>query len=65
MKRDLESIKRKREGTVDEKSNPTKRQCRRPSTERRVYDPVCIYCKKIKFQVVQLRADMTLVIVQY
>ena len=71
MKRDLESIKRKREGTVDEESNPTKRQCRRPSTERRVYDPVCIFGKKIKFmknpksrekliQAVQLRADTTL-----
>ena len=71
MKRDLESIKRKREGTVDEESNPTKRQCRRPSTERTVYDPVCIFCKKIKFmknpksrekliQAVQLRADTTL-----
>ena len=71
MKRELESIKRKREGMVDEESNPTKRQCRRPSTERRVYDPVCIFCKKIKFmknpksrekliQAVQLRADTTL-----
>ena len=71
MKGDLESIKRKREGTVDEEFNPTKRQCRRPSTERRVYDPVYIFCKKIKFmknpksrekliQAVQLRADTTL-----
>ena len=71
MKRDLESIKQKREGKIDEESNPTKRQCRRPSTERRVYDPVCIFFKKIKFmknpksrekliQAVQLRADTTL-----
>ena len=31
MKRDLESIKRKREESVDEDANPTKRQCRRTS----------------------------------
>lgn len=71
MKRDLESIKRKREEPVDEDANPTKRQCRRPATEGRVYNPVCIFCNKVKFmknpksrekliQAVQLRADMTL-----
>ena len=68
MKRDLESIKGKREESVDEDSNPTKRQCRRPSTEGRVYDPVCNFCNKVKFmknlksrekliQAVKLRAD--------
>ena len=71
MKRDLESIKRKREESVDEESNPTKRRCRKPSSEGRVYDPVCIFCSKVKFmkspktrekliQAVQLRADATL-----
>lgn len=71
MKRDLESIKQKREEPVDEDANPTKRQCRRPATEGRVYNPVCIFCNKVKFmknpksrekliQAVQLRADMTL-----
>jgi len=71
MKRDLESIKQKREESVDEDANPTKRQCRRPSTAGRVYNPVCIFCNKVKFmknpksrekliQAVQLRADTTL-----
>lgn len=74
MKRDLETLKRKREETVDDDSSettPTKRQCRRPSTEGRVYEPVCIFCNKDKFlknpksrerliQAVQLRADHTL-----
>ena len=59
------------EESVDEESNPTKRQCRKPSSEGRVYDPVCIFCSKVKFmkspktrekliQAVQLRADATL-----
>ena len=71
MKRDLESIKRKREESVDEESNPTKRQCRRPSSGGRVYDPHGFFCSKVKFmkspksrekliQAVQLRADATL-----
>ena len=79
MKRDLETIKRKREETVDEESNENttaKRLRRRTSTEARVYEPVCIFCNKVKFmknpksrekliQAVQLRADHTLVSVQY
>ena len=74
MKRDLETLKRKRAETDGKDSNettPTKRQCRRPSTEGRVYEPVCIFCNKVKFlknpksrekliQAVQLRADHTL-----
>ena len=74
MKRDLETIKRKREEAVDEESNENttaKRLCRRTSTEARVYEPVCIFCNKVKFmknpksrekliQAVQLRADHAL-----
>ena len=52
MKRDLETIKRKREETVHEESNENttaKRLCRKPSTEARVYEPACIFCIKVKF----------------
>ena len=75
MKRDLETLKRKAdESTTDEAGSTdctSKRLCRRSSSEARVYDPICIFCSKVKFQkgsksrekltqAVQLRADQTL-----
>lgn len=75
MKRDLETLKRKAdEGLGDETDGSdctSKRPSRRSSSEAREYDPVCIFCNKVKFQkssksrekltqAVQLRADQTL-----
>ena len=72
MKRDLETIVKKRssESLGDGAACSSKRLCRR-SSESRVYDAVCIFCNKVKFQkgsksrekltqAVQLRADKTL-----
>ena len=75
MKRDLEGIKRRiAESVTDEDSSTTsssERPSKRLSTATRVYDPICIFCKKDKYQkhshtrekltqAVQLRADQTL-----
>lgn len=75
MKRDLETQKKKAaERLTDEagsSGSTSKRPSRRSSSERRVYDPICIFCNKLKFQkhskscekltqAVQLRADQTL-----
>ncbi len=72
IKRDLETIVKKRssESLGDGAACSSKRLCRR-SSESRVYDAVCIFCNKVKFQkgsksrekltqAVQLRADKTL-----
>ncbi len=72
MKRDLETIVKKRssESLGDGAACSSKRLCRR-SSESRVYDAVCIFCNKVKFQkgsksrekltqTFQLRADKTL-----
>ena len=72
MKRDLEALKRK----ADESSTSStdclpKRSFKRSSSEARVYNQICIFCDKDKFQkgsktrekltkAVQLRADQTL-----
>ena len=73
MKRDLDALKRKSQ-QADEASEDrciSKRPSRRSTSEARVYDQICIFCKKDKFlkgsksrekltQAVQLRADQTL-----
>ena len=72
MKRDLEAIRKRKasETLSDNTACSSKRACRRLS-ESRVYEPVCIFCNKVKFQkglksrekltqAVQLRADQTL-----
>ncbi len=72
MKRDLETVmKRKANESLSGNTGcSSKRPCRR-SSESRVYDAVCIFCNKVKFQkgsrsrekltqAVQLRADETL-----
>lgn len=74
MKRDLETVMKRKEkeslsGDTDT-GRSSKRPCRR-SSELRVYDAVCIFCNKAKYQkgsksrekltqAVQLRADETL-----
>lgn len=75
MRRSLEALKRKaRESSPDsfDSHSAMKKSCRRSSsTESRVYNPICIFCDKDKFQkgsktrekltkAVQLRADQTL-----
>ena len=72
MKRDVETLKRKAaESLTDEagsRGSASKRPSRRSSSEGRVYDPICIFCNKVKSQkhsklrekltqAVQLRAD--------
>ena len=53
MKRDLETLKRKAaESLTDEagsRGSASKRPSRRSSSEGRVYDPICIFCNKVKF----------------
>lgn len=53
MKKDLETLKRKaNESFADEAGEDTctsKRPSRRSSSEARVYEHVCICCKKVKF----------------
>jgi len=75
MKRDLETLKRKAgESSSDLPGSsgcPPKRSSRRSTTESRVYDPICIFCSKVKYQkhsntrekltlASQLRVDQTL-----
>lgn len=74
MKRDLETLKRKADESFAEAGSNvcrSKRPCRRSSSEARVYDQICIFCCKDKYQkgsksrekliqAVQLRADQTL-----
>ena len=74
MKRDLETLKRKADESLAEAGSNvcrSKRPCRRSSSEARVYDQICIFCSKDKYQkgsksrekliqAVQLRADQTL-----
>ena len=74
MKRDLETLKRKADESLADQVDSTstlKKSCRRSSSEARVYDPICIFCNKDKFQkgsksrekltqAVQIRADQTL-----
>lgn len=71
MKRDLETLKRKADSVNDEPSTSgctPKRPSRKSLSESRVYDPICIFCNKVKYlkssrtrekltQAVQLRAD--------
>ena len=51
VKRDLEASKSKVDeaSEVEESNNSAKRPCRRPSSETRVYNPVCIICNKDKY----------------
>ena len=75
MKRDQENLKHKAdESLTDEVGNTdctSKKPCKRSTSEARVYDPICIFCSKDKFQkgsksrgkltqAVQLKADQTL-----
>lgn len=53
MKRDLETLKRKADEFLADQVDSTstlKRSCRRSSSEARVYNPICIFCNKDKFQ---------------
>lgn len=71
MKRDLETLKRKANESLDDDAGCTsKRLCRR-SKESTVYNEICIFCNKVKFekgsrtrekltQAAQLRVDKTL-----
>ena len=72
MKRDLETMMKRKanESLSGDTGCSSQRPCRR-SSESRVYDAVCIFCNKVKFQkgsrsrekltqAVQLRADETL-----
>ena len=72
MKRDLETMMKRKanESLSGDTGCSLKRPCRR-SSESRIYDAVCIFCNKVKFQkgsrsrekltqAVQLRADETL-----
>ena len=74
MKRDLDSLKRKAEsehGEVGCGSSAKRQLLQRSSSESRIYDMKCVFCKKIKYQkkshtretlvkASQLRADATL-----
>lgn len=75
MKIDLETLKLKADESLTDEVGSTdctsKKPCRRSSSEARVYDPICIFCSKDKFQKrsksremltqgVQLREDQTL-----
>ena len=80
MKSDLKTLKREADESLTDKLGSTdctsKKPCRRTSSEVRVYDPICIFCSKDKFQkgsksrekltqAVQLRADQILFILLF
>ena len=54
MKRALDTLKRKADESLTDEVGSTdctsKKSCRGSSTEARVYDPICIFCSKDKFQ---------------
>ena len=75
MKRDLETLKRKAGESISDEASTSgctpKRSSRKSSSESRVYDPICIFCSKVKYQkhsntrekltqAAQLRADLKL-----